>query len=136
MNKTNNQVLTNAVRVQLQIESDEEFRETLAQVLRHGVDCGWTGFIYYTETEQFFDTYRKEILEAFFETLKMNEQSLLGYLTTHVKGLPWFVNESDFLRVITKSDGVEPDVEMTVKSYLAWFALEFIAHQVTFVEAA
>jgi len=37
---------------------------------------------------------------------------------------------------IIKCDGVEPHVEMTVKNHLAWFALEFIADQVTFVGGA
>jgi len=127
MNKTNHQVLTNAVRLQLQIQSDKEFHETLSQVLRHGVNTGWTGFIYYTETEKFFDTYRAEILAAFCESL-----DLKPWINTPMAD---FVSEADFLRVITKCDGVEPHVEMTVKNHLAWFALEFIAHQVTFVEA-
>jgi hypothetical protein len=41
----------------------ESFKESAPDITRHGIDGGYGGFIYYSETEPFAKRNRKEILE-------------------------------------------------------------------------
>lgn len=111
----------------------ESFKESALDVSRHGAGGGYSGFIYYSETMEFFDANRREIL---------------GLLSAESRG---FVNIADMvlglscLSGIDKSDvesilfGFDPSdecAETQVKNALAWFALESVCYEyANFVDA-
>jgi hypothetical protein len=46
-----------------QIGGWSEFRESASDIARHGIDGGFSGFIYYTETVKFYRAHRTLILD-------------------------------------------------------------------------
>ena len=60
-----NKKLINAVIENLGYDNqnDPDCIEDLKNITNHGIDCGYGGFVYYSETTSFFNENRKEIIE-------------------------------------------------------------------------
>lgn len=56
--------------------NEDYFREavqTAIEICKHGIGGGYTGFIYYTETEEFFNRHEDDILDYFEERFTISE---------------------------------------------------------------
>jgi hypothetical protein len=83
----------------------EEFAQNLADVCRGGAASGWHGFCYYSDTCKFAAKHERAILRSVFEF----EREM---------GEP-FKNEGTY----------RDEDENTALNWLAWYALESVAHE-------
>lgn len=133
--------LQNAVLAQLGFNSadlDEtsaeygELKTTLSDIYNHGIDGGFHGFIYYTETVKFFDDNREIIIKALYELSEEFGQSVFDM----VKGFKC-LDDSDgetveALNAVLSNISTEHESDVTqIKNCLAWFAAEQVAQELT-----
>lgn len=119
--------LQNAVIEQLGHEElDEECKQTLSDITIGGADAGFSGFIYYSDTVEFYDKNKREILSMAKE---MAEDFCEAGVFTMIS------NFNAIKHLNLGPDGVAEaiynDTEDTqaVKNIMAWFALEEVARQ-------
>ena len=103
--------------------NDPEERKTYLQDLtQHGAISGMVGgLIYYSETTQFFNEYRDEILAMLTELKEetgLDEKELFGD-----KWNDW----EDLLE--EEADDLDPLADTNNQNLLAWFAVEELARQ-------
>jgi len=55
--------LLEAVKTQLSCDTEQELKETCTDIANYGIDGGFSGFIYYSDTVAFFDANKDEIIE-------------------------------------------------------------------------
>lgn len=109
-----------------------EARPRLKDVAEHGADSGFPGFIYYSETCEFFRDNRQVILtmlEEDAEELDLTAEELVASF----RGLEGF-NRRDLSRAIRQAlCGIKDDspVQTQVENVLAWYALESVACEMT-----
>jgi hypothetical protein len=100
----------------------ESFRESAPDVCRGGIDGGFHGFIYYSETEPFAKRNRKEILEMASEQAK---EFGMGFVEM-IMGFGCFRHSKP-----TESEIVEAlagrGTKTQVPNALAWYAGEEVA---------
>ena len=122
-----NNELKNAVLEQLGIDPEaitEEDSGTLRDIREHGIDGGFHGFIYYSDTCAFYDANRKEILAYLFELADSFGQTMAEC----VAGFN-IVNESEeYVADFFKRSHAELDRDMYLKNALAWATAEEAAH--------
>lgn len=105
--------------------SADDLRE-LKQVADHGAACAAvTGFLYYRETVEFFETNRADI----FAQLRYDADSLGESLFSLVAGLRCFKDESpdDIAHALYVRD-IYDDLTH-IYNGLTWYALESVAYQ-------
>lgn len=97
--------------------------ESVNEVINHGADSGFNGFIYYSDTHKFALKYRKQIIEM----LKMQAEDFGTPVMEMVKGFGVFRNpcfdsqdETDFYNYM---GGGKPE-QGTLTNVMAWYALE------------
>ena len=107
-----------------------EFLETLQDVANHGAGCGFSGFIYYTDTVSFTKRNRAEIMEQ----LKEDADSYGSSVSDMVCGFNCFkgYSEDEVLTALYLGRG---ENVTTVYNGLAWYALETAASQLDGVTA-
>lgn len=109
-------------------EVDEDCKGELETIYEHGVNGGFGGFIYYTDTIEFFDDNRESIL---LELADMADQ-LGESVPDMVKGFNCLNDDHETKHavdcVLMGIDCDEAD-ETQVKNALAWFAAEQVAYQ-------
>lgn len=97
--------------------------ESINDVINHGADCGFNGFIYYSDTHAFAMRYRKIIVRLLEEIADcMGEE-----VTTMVKNFGVFRNgniDNEELKDLYKYLGGGRPEQGRVTNVLAWFALE------------
>jgi len=109
-------------------ELTDECKETLSDISNHGASGGFSGFIYYSETLEFFNNNKTEILDHLEtmaydlgeETFKM----VTGFGAIKDNNL----TTTDIAKAIYESDD---ENEGIVKNVLTWYALEETAHAIT-----
>jgi hypothetical protein len=115
--------LFKAVIKQLGFENtqDEYFQETISDICAHGADCGFSGFIYYHETTEFFDKNKKEIIALAKEQSSEFGMGLLEFIASNncLNG-NYLIDE---IGEIIFSDH-DIDESEQVKNALSWYALE------------
>ena len=92
-------------------------------VNQYGIDGGFSGFIYYSETHKFAITYRKKIVQLLEETAEMLGEDVVSM----VSGFGVFRNspmDADDKRDLYKYLGGAKPEQGTVTNVLAWFAAE------------
>lgn len=125
-----------AKRVIAEIVSDskdhdgENMQERLLSRLNdisHGGQSGTiSSLIYYTDTNKFFRTYKKEIVELAEQTAdELGEQVL--EMVAGFNGLDKQFTQSEVAKVLY-GNWQETDYHKMVSNYLAWFAYETIAY--------
>jgi len=100
----------------------ESFKESAPDITRHGIDGGFHGFIYYSETEPFAKRNRKDILD-----LATQQAEDFGIeLIEMIEGFGCFGNSKP-----TRAEIVEGlagiSNESQVPNALAWYAGEEVA---------
>lgn len=101
-------------------------RESLKDVVNHGADGGFSGFIYYTETNAFFRAHKAEIL-ALAESLASD----LGEdMLTIISGFNCLKDAkftpTEIGAAIFSAEGEHAEV---IRNAMAWFALEEVARE-------
>jgi hypothetical protein len=84
----------------------EELTGTLSDISAHGIDGGFHGFIYYTETGEFYDQNAAEIHKL---------ADAWKFETGEAPANPYNL--------------ADPEEEDQAKNWLAWFAAESVAHE-------
>ena len=98
-----------------------DFQEIAKDVANHGADGGFSGFIYYVETEAFFKRNREDILQMAQEMASDLGQPVLDLIA----GFNCLGCEAD--DVAKAIYGTKKQDEFHVKNALAWYALEEVA---------
>lgn len=107
-------------------ELDKECRSTLEDVSNHGADAGFGQFVYYSDTCQFFDDNRADILRSLSDMAdEMGEEP-----SAMVKSFRCL--NGDFNHEVDQVlMGIDCEDDIQVKNALAWFALEETARELT-----
>ena len=92
-------------------------------VNQYGIDGGFSGFIYYSETHKFALTYRKQIVQLLEETAEMMDEDVVGM----VSGFGVFrrspMDAYDKRDLYKYLGGCKPE-QGAITNVLAWFAAE------------
>lgn len=109
-------------------ELNKEAAQTLKDMANYGIDGGFTGFIYYSETCKFFDDNKDLILEA-LENLACELGDDMLSMITHFNCLtdnqhkPLYT-QTEVMNAIYNEDD---ENETTIKNALAWAVAEQVA---------
>ncbi len=98
-----------------------DFQEMAEDVANHGADGGFSGFIYYAETEAFFKRNKESILQLAQEMASDMGQPFLDFIA----GFNCLGCEAD--DVAEAIYGTKKPDDSHVKNALAWFAFEEVA---------
>ena len=104
----------------------EGFTGSAPDITNHGINGGFCGFIYYTDTEPF----AKRNLEAINELLSSQAQEI-GYDSTFamIRSFGCFrgdnLSDGDIMRALCR--GKNPDSGVNILNGLAWYAGEEVA---------
>jgi hypothetical protein len=116
--------LVKAVVEQLDCD-DGELRNTLKDVTEHGADAGFSGFIYYNETCDFYKRNQKAIADEVEELA----QGLGEDPTEMVKGFNCLRGQGYTTKEVALTlYGTPSQHNDIIANALAWFALEEVAH--------
>ena len=124
-----NKKLINAVIENLGYDdpNDPELIQQLKDITNHGIDGGFGGFIYYSETTSFFNENRKEIIEL----VKDMSFELGDGMIEMVASFNCFKDEDLTLdeigHVLFGVDTENVNEKMIIKNGLSWFAGEEVA---------
>lgn len=123
-----------AVINQLGFETlDKDAAQTLQDVIRspYGAEAGFTGFIYYSETTEFFNTHKDLIMDQLLQ-----DRFDIGYnsLTEMLASFNCFadIEEYNIEAFLINSDDEENDDQTTLKNGLSWYALETVCRQLEY----
>jgi len=97
--------------------------DSVMDVVNHGIDGGFNGFIYYADTHKFAMTYRKKIVEL----LEEEAEQLGEEVTTMVAGFGVFRGspmDADDKKDLYKYLGGGRPVQGTITNIMAWFCAE------------
>lgn len=107
-------------------DQEQELLSTLSDIREHGVDGGFNGFIYYTDTVKFAESNRNKIVKLLEEMAEQLGQEVVEM----VSGFGYFRsrgmdqdNKRDLYRFLS---GTECE-ETTIPNLMAWFAAEEVA---------
>lgn len=112
--------------ISLRIGTWPEYRDRIAkEISEHGADCGWSGFIYYAETEAFYRAHRAEILRMLRESADEIGQTPAEMISSFrcLAG----VSRDEVAAVLA---GGRSEFRSTVQNALAWFALEEVSRRI------
>jgi len=97
------------------------FTEIAPDVARHGASCGFSGFIYYTETTAFYDKNKAAILES----LAAMAADMGTTVIEMVKGFNCLNSDYSYDEIAYVVYGSSNDT--SIKNALSWYALETVA---------
>jgi len=102
----------------------QTFQAMAKDVAEHGVDCGFSGWISYRETMEFFRKNRKIILEHAEEIAQMLGENVLSLIQGFriFRGAP--ISMDDLAKALYAGKG--PEITR-VYNVMSWFALEEVA---------
>lgn len=112
----------------------DSFKESAIDVSRYGANCGYSGFIYYSETCGFFDANKKAILGL----LSSQARDFGTNVVDMVAGFACLsdIDKFDIEAILFGFDPSDECAETQVKNALAWFALETVCFDyANFVDA-
>ena len=124
-----NKKLINAVIENLGYDNqnDPDCIEDLKNITNHGIDCGYGGFIYYSETTSFFNENRKEIIELVKDMSFELGDGMIEMVASFncFKDMDLTIDEIG--NVLFCIDTDNHDEKMIIKNGLTWFAGEEVA---------
>ena len=106
-------------------------RESLEDIANHGIDGGFTGFIYYTDTIKFFKAHRAEIVELVKEYASEFGQSPIQLVASFGCLKMDANNPEDKSEIARALYGRLASDDTQVPNALAWFAAEEVARAET-----
>jgi len=100
----------------------QSFTESAQDIANHGVDGGFHGFIYYTETTKF----ARKNLPAIREALDELGDNMGSSTVQLVKGFKYLkdYSENEIAEVLYRGKSSDEDAETAVLNSLAWYAAE------------
>jgi hypothetical protein len=104
-------------------------REAIEDIVNHGMDAGFSGFIYYSETHAFAMKYRKPITEM----LEEMASDLGEDVVSMVSGFGVFRNspmDADDRKDLYKYLGGGRPEQGTITNVMAWFAAEEVCRAI------
>lgn len=99
-------------------------RDSLEDIVNHGIDGGYTGFFYYSDTVKFFKRNRKQIIELVKEMAEEFGQNPMEFVASFNCLKPAGEYEQEIGQALY---GRIPADSVTVPNALAWFAAEEVA---------
>ena len=109
----------------------EDFREKAHDVANHGIDGGYCGFIYYTETTAFVKKHKKLIIE----NVKQLADDVGENFTKVIADFNCLKNtgiaENDVMMALMSPRSCDDFVLQQVYNALAWYAGETVAREYT-----
>lgn len=102
----------------------ESFIESALDVSRYGANCGYSGFIYYSETCGFFDANKKAIVRLLSDTASDFGTNVVDMVASF--SCLSDTDKSDIEAILFGFDPSDECAETQVKNALAWFALETV----------
>jgi hypothetical protein len=124
-----NKKLINAVIENLGYDdlNDPDCIEDLRNITNHGIDCGYGGFVYYSETTSFFNENRKEIIELVKEMSFEFGEGMIELVASFncLKDMDVTLDEIGNVLFCVETDN--RDEKMLIKNALSWFAGEEVA---------
>ena len=109
-------------------ELDSDCASTLKDLASYGIDGGFTGFIYYSETCQFFDDNKQLIMEQL-----LDDRCSIGYnsITEMLASFKCFkgLDTWNIERFLINTEDEDNEDQTTLKNGLAWYAGETVAWQ-------
>ncbi len=112
---------------QLCVDVDDSEDCTLSDISKHGIDGGFCGFIYYSDTVDFFDNNRELILT----TLNEDAREFGVNTSDMVAGFGCLAGNDWRHEIDSVLMGINCDDDTTIKNALAWYAGETVAHQLS-----
>ena len=107
----------------------DDFQECANDVANHGIDGGYRGFIYYSETVAFSQKHKKLIIEniqQFSEEIRENFAKVIAdFNCLRNTG----IKENDVIMALMSPRSCDEDVLRQVYNALAWDAGETVAHE-------
>lgn len=102
----------------------KSFTESALDVSRYGANCGYSGFIYYSETCGFFDANKKAIIRLLSDTANDFGSNVVDM----VAGFSCLsdIDKFDIEAILFGFEPSDECAETQVKNALAWFALETV----------
>ena len=98
----------------------DAFKQSYADIVRHGAAGGVSGFIYYTETSDFFARNRKAILNLLQTMASDHGESVFNMVTQ----LCTVVADPTNDQIAQTLYGPKKHIDLIVANHLAWMALE------------
>lgn len=108
---------------------DKEAAQILHDVTRspYGAEAGFTGFIYYSETTEFFDKNKDLIMDQLLQ-----DRFDIGYksITEMLSSFNCFADIEEYnIEAFLINTDEENEDQTTLKNGLAWYALETVCRQ-------
>ena len=101
-------------------------KDSLEDIANHGIDGGFTGFIYYTDTVAFYKRQRKNILEL----AKAMASDFGQDVVSMIAGFNCLTDDDETRESIARCLwGRVTDDDTQVANALAWFAAEEVARE-------
>ncbi len=96
-------------------------------VVKHGIDGGFSGFIYYDDTFDFYKKHRKDILAlAKQQAEELGESNVIDMIAGFAAFAP-FDGKEDYTDEIGEALWGNPEESTSVTNVLAWYAAEQVA---------
>jgi hypothetical protein len=100
-----------------------EFKRVAPDVTRHGIDGGFSGWIYYADTLKFYNRNREAII-----AMAIDQAEELGIdMLEMIQGFGVFRNDPISKHDIAKALYGKSDDTTTVQNVMAWYAAEEVA---------
>lgn len=107
----------------------ETFKEKAADVANHGIDGGFSGFIYYDETVAFTKKHKKLITENISQFADGIGESFTKVIADFKCLKESGITENDVITALMNPQSCEEYTVTQVYNKLAWYAGEIIAHE-------
>ena len=108
---------------------DEDTAQNCRDIARYGVDGGFSGFIYYTDTVAFFKRNSRYILElAENDVFSLGEKDILSFFASFNCMRSLDVSQNDIARAIYQGKG---EMVEQILNCLAWYAAETVAREIS-----
>lgn len=107
----------------------EDFREKAHDVANHGIDGGYCGFIYYTETTAFTKKHKKVIIENVKQFADDVGESFTKVIADFNCLKNSGITDDDVIMCLMSPRSCDEDVLQQVYNALAWYAGETVAHE-------
>lgn len=102
----------------------ESFQEMALDIVQHGINCGFSGWIYYTETTKFFKNNRKLILKlAEEQAYDFGVQSVIDFIYR----FNWACDRPTYDEIAKAIYTGKGEICTHIENMCAWYAVESVA---------
>lgn len=108
----------------MKVKDKEELEGTLRDIMNHGVDGGFSGFTYYTDTCKFYQRNKKDIIALAKQ--QADDLGSEGGVIGMIKGFKC-ASGDDEESIAKTLYGTSKQAEQGVENCLAWYAAEEVA---------